>query len=400
MFRAQQLIFAIGLLVRGVLQAVRVVAAGPAVEVAHVGAQASLVHDRYHFQLGMGRHFAVVRVDVSAVAGGVEQVAVRFAAWTDAGANRWRVLQHAHRVAGRRHAVDDDIVLGGADVLLLDLGWQTAFVGDGEARGYLYACCAGFQEADGVAAGKDAACRDQRNVEVLVLQVSQQFLGDGHQVVFGPVHAKAQVAAGQRSFDNDEVGQTVELGVFAQEDLQRAYRRYDDAQLGFAEARMIGHQRERTEVQTGRQRDAVDAGVQRCVQARAQGFTRTIHGQLFHAVHKDQAWAFLGFHGLADMQALGFGQALEIELHDRLVRVIDVELVELGFILDEAGIETTIRYVFDHGVRNMANATESRGFQRQFRRRDIDTHSADHDGHVFVIAKSQAEIINTFHCYP
>jgi hypothetical protein len=50
--RRQHLVFAVRLLERGVLEAVGVVAAGPAVEVAHVGAQAGLVHHHHGLRSG------------------------------------------------------------------------------------------------------------------------------------------------------------------------------------------------------------------------------------------------------------------------------------------------------------------------------------------------------------
>jgi len=48
----------------------------------------------------------------------------------------------------------------------------------------------------------------------------------------------------------------------------------------------------------------------------------------------------------------------------------------------------------------MADSAQARRFERQLGRRNIDPHAADHDGHVLFIAQTQAEIINTFHCYP
>ena len=87
-----------------------------------------------------------------------------------------------------------------------------------------------------------------------------------------PVHAKAQVAAGQRAFDHDEIRQAVEAGGLAQEQLQRPHRRDDDAQLGIAKARVVVHQAERAQVQAGAQGDAVNAGIQRRMQAHVAAF--------------------------------------------------------------------------------------------------------------------------------
>jgi hypothetical protein len=58
--------------------------AGPAFEVAHMGTQTGFVHHRDFLGLGVRRHLAIVCVDVCAVSIGVEQVAVGFAARTDA----------------------------------------------------------------------------------------------------------------------------------------------------------------------------------------------------------------------------------------------------------------------------------------------------------------------------
>ncbi|MNT25340.1 hypothetical protein D3C72_1608540 [compost metagenome] len=208
------------------------------------------------------------------------------------------------------------------------------------------------------------------------------------------------MAAGQWSLDDDEVRQAVQLGVLAQENLQGADGRDDDAQLGIAETRMVGHQGKRAKVQAGGQGDAVDAGVECRVQAHAQGFARAVHGQLFHAIDEDQAIAFFGFHGTANMQALRFRQASQVELHHSLVAVVDVEFVQFRLVFDESGVETAIRHVFHHGIGNMPDTVQPGRFQGQLRRGNIHTHSAYHDGHIFFFAKSQAEIINTFHCYP
>jgi hypothetical protein len=242
---------------------------------------------------------------------------------------------------------------------------------------------------------------DHRDVELLLAHEDMDLVHDGVQVVLLPVvDAEAQVAAGQRAFDDDVVGQAVQARDFFQEQLQRAHRRHDDAELGVAEARVVLDQVEGTQVQAGRHGDAVDARVHRRRQAGAQGFLGRVHGQLFHAVHEDQAIALLRFHGRADVQAGRLGQAVEVELDHRLVHVVDVELVELGLVFHEGGIELAVRDVLHHRIGDVPDTAQAGRFQRQLGGRNIDTHPADHDGHVFLVAQSQAEIINTFHCNP
>ncbi len=375
--------------------------AGPAIEVAHVRAQAGLVHHRDFFQFRMRLHLAVVGIDVRAIAGRIEQIAIRFAARANARANGRRILEHAHRIAGRRDAVDFDVFFAGAEVFLLDVVGQAAFGGHGKARGDLNGAGAFFEEADGIRTGEHATGGNHRDAQLLGLHERMDLVHDRVQVVLLPViHAEAQVATGQRTFDDDEVGLAVQARDFAQEQLQRAHGRNDDAQVRIAETRVILDQLERTQVQAGRQRDAVDAAVQGRRQAHAQRFLRRVHGQLFHAVHVDQAIAFLRFHGGADMTARGLGQVIQIELDHGLVHVVDVELVGLGFFLDVRGVELAVGHVLRHCIGDMADPAQAGCFQRQLGRRNVHTHSADHDGHVFLVAHAQAEIINTFHCYP
>src|ERR1035437_6941805 len=58
-FGGQDLISAIGIAVRGVYETIGVLPAGPAIIVAHVGAQTGLVLDGDFLGMGMQRHFAV-----------------------------------------------------------------------------------------------------------------------------------------------------------------------------------------------------------------------------------------------------------------------------------------------------------------------------------------------------
>ena len=98
------------------------------------------------------------------------------------------------------------------------------------------------------------------------------------------------------------------------------------------------------------------------------------------------------------MQARGLGEVAEIEAHIGLVGVGDVVLVLLELVLDEARLEAPVGNGRHHGVGNVADAAEAGGLERQFGRRDIDPHAADHDGHQFTATQTQAEVIHTFHC--
>ena len=215
-----------------------------------------------------------------------------------------------------------------------------------------------------------------------------------------PVHAKAQVTTGQRAFDDDEVGQAVQARGLAQKQLQGTNGRHDDAQLGIAKARVVGHQRKRAQMQTRAERDPIYPGVQRGVQPHLQRLFGPVHGQLFHAVDKHHAGAFFGLHGLTHMQLGRFGQTAQIELHLALVRVVDVVFVQLGLFLDKAGVKAAVGDVLHHGIGNMAYATQPRCFQGQFGGGDVHAHTANDDWHQFLFAKTQPKIIKSFHCHP
>src|SRR3990170_7740085 len=135
---AEELVGAVRTAPRGVLEPVGVMPAGPAVEVAHGGAQAGLVHHRDLLLIRVRRHLAVVGRDVGAVARAVEQITVGLAVGPDARADRGAALQHAHRVAGWGDHVDLDLVLARLEVLLLDLVRQAALARRGKTRRYLH----------------------------------------------------------------------------------------------------------------------------------------------------------------------------------------------------------------------------------------------------------------------
>ena len=80
------------------------------------------------------------------------------------------------------------------------------------------------------------------------------------------------------------------------------------------EARMIFDQCKRAQIESRRQGDSVNSGIQRRTQANREGFLRRVHGQLFHAVDEDEAGAALGLHGFADVQTRSLGKLAQIEL--------------------------------------------------------------------------------------
>ena len=179
--------------------------------------------------------------------------------------------------------------------------------------------------------------------------------------------------------------------------MQRPHRRDNDAQLGVAKARVFFHQRERAQVQTGAQRDAVNARVQRRVEAHFQRVAWRIHRQLFHHVDEHHAVAALGFHRLADMQLGRFGQLAEVKLNAALVRVGDVAFVKPGLALDEFGVKAPVRHVVNQRVGDVADAAQTGRFEGQLGGGNVHAHAANDEGNQFFFAKFQAEIINALH---
>ena len=132
-FGGQKLISAIGIAVRRILETIGVMPAGPAIIVAHVGAQTGLVLDGNLLDSGMQRHFAVVCIDVGAMAIGIEQIAVCFTVGAYAGTDSRRFPDHAHRITGRRYHVHFDILFAGLEIFLLHLFGDAALIGNSEA---------------------------------------------------------------------------------------------------------------------------------------------------------------------------------------------------------------------------------------------------------------------------
>ena len=212
---------------------------------------------------------------------------------------------------------------------------------------------------------------------------------------------KPEVAAGQRTLDDDVIRQAVEARALAQEQRQRAQRRHDDAELHVAKTRMILDQRERAQMQTRAQRDAVDAAVHRGRQAHAQRLARAVHRELFHGVDEDQAIAPLGLHGPADVQPGRLGQPVEIEMHHRTCRGWRrCTCISSACPSTKRGLEAPVGNGRHHRIRDMADAAEPRRDQRQFGGGNIDAHAAGDDGHQFLLAEAQPKIVDALHSAP
>ena len=140
------------------------------------------------------------------------------------------------------------------------------------------------------------------------------------------------MAARKGPLDDDEVREPVRLRRAAQEDVERAHARDDDAELGVAKARMIGHHRKGGRVQARREADAVDAAVERRIEAVAQRFEGVVHRELFHAVDEDEAVALLRAHDVLDVKARGALNLHRVEMHVGL-------RIEAGHVLVAAGLE-------------------------------------------------------------
>ena len=103
-------------------------------------------------------------------------------------------------------------------------------------------------------------------------------------------------------------------------------------------------------MQSGTHGDAVNARVQCRGHAHLQGLTRAVHGELFHAVDKNQPVTLFGLHGGADVAAGRLGQNVQVKLDPGFVGVVDVVFVKLGFVLDKTGVESAVRHIVDHGI--------------------------------------------------
>ena len=79
----------------------------------------------------------------------------------------------------------------------------------------------------------------------------------------------------------------------------------------------------------------------------------------------------LGFGALLTafwMEKTGFGKLPEVELHCRLVGVVDVVLELLEFFLDEIRVIAAVAYGRQHGIRDVPDAAQTCGHQREVTR--------------------------------
>ena len=93
--------------------------------------------------------------------------------------------------------------------MLLHISRQTAFARHGKARRHLHRSGTMLQEIHGIAAGKDAARRNQRNVELFLQHVLANLGHDRGQIILRPVESESQMPPGQWAFDDNIVGQAV-----------------------------------------------------------------------------------------------------------------------------------------------------------------------------------------------
>ena len=94
------------------------------------------------------------------------------------------------------------------------------------------------------------------------------------------------------------------------------------------------------------------------------------------------------------------GSLRAIDLTTNLPITPSNAFVKLGFAFDEFGVKAPVGHVMDQRVGDMPDATQARRLQRQFGSGNINAHSTNDDRHQFLLAKFQAEIVNSFHRNP
>ena len=188
---------------------------------------------------------------------------------------------------------------------------ETGFLSHGEAGRHLNGGSAGLHEFNGVASCEDAARRDHGDIRVtFVREEFLHFLEDRHEGIVRPVHAKAQVAARERTFHDHIIRHAVMLRRAAKKELQSADRRHHDTDLHVAEAGVIFHEGEGRHMKPRTERNAVDTGIHQGVQTSLQGAEGIVHRELLHAVHKDEAVTLLLFHDRTRVEESRFAQHL------------------------------------------------------------------------------------------
>ncbi|MOA31962.1 hypothetical protein D3C78_1531480 [compost metagenome] len=102
---------------------------------------------------------------------------------------------------------------------------------------------------------------------------------------------------------------------------------------------------------------------------------------------------------MANVQLGRLFQQAEVELHHRLVAVLDVEFVLLQLVLDVLGVEAAVGNGRHHGVRDVADAAQTGSFQRQRGGGNVHAHATGDDGDQLFVAQFQAKVIYALHCF-
>ena len=98
---------------------------------------------------------------------------------------------------------------------------KPALLCDGEAGCKLQPGGAQLQKFGGIAARKNAAGGDNRNLQIFLGEERNNFQHDLFQVVVLPIKAESQVSPGKRTFNDYVVGITVCFACSAKEKVQR-----------------------------------------------------------------------------------------------------------------------------------------------------------------------------------
>ena len=247
----RKLPFSVWKLVCGLLEAVGGLAACPAIIIGHAGTETGFFLDNKRlsrFSLGKG---LIIFVDIGAFPAVFKQVAESFAVWLYGIAEGRRRGKHPHGISGGGGHVDDDILLFCIDIVLLDIRRKACLLADGKAGRHLNTGSSHFKVVYGIRAGKDTACRDDRNVQCLFFQKGKHFGEDGFEIESVPVAwSEAKVATGKRPFNNNVVRQAVKANCPFQKDGKRPDRGDNNADLDVAEPGQLVEVRRRQWVVT------------------------------------------------------------------------------------------------------------------------------------------------------
>jgi len=198
------------------------------------------------------------------------------------------------------------------------------------------------------------------------------------------------VAAGQGAFNHDVVGEASGCGALSEEKVERARGGDDDPEERIVKALVLRHQAEAREVKARRERDAVDPGVERRVEAGFERIEPRIHRELFHAVDEHEPAAGGALHDVRDVADGRFANGVEIKKFGRFVRGVPQARVELCLRCSEARAEKAVRDVHQHGVRKMRNAAELFNGETQLGRGNIRAHAAHDEGRIVSSAQRKS----------